>query len=128
MTATCVKDCKHFRDCSIDDKRNNPKVRNGNFSQYIGSRNAHLCPGFSRREHIANCQGCGNEVQHILKDAHPDPTPDYLLCSNCLAHLITLDLTKKQFKNLIKAGHTTREFYLHRDFYDLEGNALQPMI
>jgi hypothetical protein len=111
---TCRNDCKHFRDCGID--------------KYKDSRNAHLCPGFSKGEPEPVCQCCGREVQWVLKDAYPDPAPDYVVCTNCLTRLTMLDLTKKQFKNLIKAGHSTTEYYLHNDFYDDMGNALQPRI
>jgi hypothetical protein len=42
--------------------------------------------------------------------------------------LTTYSLTKKQFKNLLKNGHTATEFLLHGDFYDEEGNAQQPLL
>ena len=50
----------------------------------------------------------------------------YTLCLCCLQELINKSLTKEHFKNLIKNGHTTKEFYLHDDFYDEDGNMLQP--
>jgi len=50
----------------------------------------------------------------------------YKLCLNCLVDLVNLKLTKTQFKNLLKKKHSKQEFYLHSDFYDKDGTALQP--
>lgn len=50
----------------------------------------------------------------------------YSICLNCHVFLVSLSLPKEFFKNLLKNGHTTDEFYLHDDFYDEEGRALQP--
>jgi hypothetical protein len=36
-------------------------------------------------------------------------------------------LYKKEFKNMLKNGHSADEFYLHGDFYDDNGTAQQPM-
>ena len=50
----------------------------------------------------------------------------YILCLNCLIPFVNCNLSKEQFKSLLANGHTVSEFYLHDDFYDEEGNALQP--
>ena len=56
-----------------------------------------------------------------------DNSVSYFVCSCCLPDLVTYNLKKKQIRNLIKSGHTRDEFLLHEDFYDDDGNALQPM-
>lgn len=50
----------------------------------------------------------------------------YKLCLNCMFALNNTCLDQDQFENLIKNGHKDTEFYLHSDFYDEEGVALQP--
>lgn len=73
------------------------------------------------------CEACGAAHQWTIIDAYKDrKTKSYKICSNCHLALVTCCLSKKQFFNLIKAGHNTNEFYLHEDFYDEKGNALQP--
>lgn len=67
------------------------------------------------------CEACSHMAQNILiNDAV------YYLCSNCLFEIITHNLSPEGFKSLLKAGHTAEEFLLHSDFFDEEGNALQP--
>jgi hypothetical protein len=73
---------------------------------------------------MEQCESCGSEKQWELKSMYGDKT--YGVCSNCLTNLVGLNLSKKQFKALLKAGHTDDEFLLHEDFYDEQGNALQP--
>ena len=69
--------------------------------------------------------GCGSEAQVMHVDLYNGHT--YFLCSNCEIPFVMNSLSKKQFKALIKNGHTTKEFALHEDFYDEEtGEALQP--
>ncbi len=51
----------------------------------------------------------------------------YELCLNCLTPFVRCALKPEQFFNLLKNGHTVKEFFLHGDFYDEEtGEALQP--
>ena len=77
-------------------------------------------------EPVKLCQICGKfEVQWVLAGTYPGDIP-YHVCSNCLGQLVNLELTKKQFKTLLKNGHTDEEYLLHGDFYDEQGNALQP--
>jgi hypothetical protein len=72
------------------------------------------------------CEACRKtEHQWVLTDTM-DESVSYFVCSCCLARLNNYDLTKKQFRNLIKAGHTQDEFLLHDDFYDEDGEAMQP--
>lgn len=71
-----------------------------------------------------SCEECNAQCELKIKGSHLEST--YKLCLNCLGELINLNLTKKQFKNLLKNGHNENEFYLHEDFYDCFGNALQP--
>jgi hypothetical protein len=73
------------------------------------------------------CQACkDHENQVVLSDASKNPDKPYKLCQNCLGQLVNLSLTKKQYKNLLKSGHSPREFLIHDDFYDEDGKALQP--
>jgi hypothetical protein len=76
------------------------------------------------------CQCCEkSEEMYLLQDIYDDKlTPPFRVCANCLTFLVNLSLTKKQFKNLIKNGHSSTEFLLHGDFYDDEGNAVQPQM
>ena len=77
------------------------------------------------------CQICGkHEVQWELKSTLGDESerdPIYKICSNCLDNLVNRNLSQKQFKNILKNGHSDNEYLLHEDFYDEDGNALQPM-
>lgn len=73
------------------------------------------------------CEACEEaEEQDILVDAYRKAKP-YHVCSNCLLALVMHRLTPKEFGNLIKNGHLNTEHYLHDDFYDEDGKALQPM-
>ena len=73
------------------------------------------------------CEACKHEEhQWVLTDTL-DASVSYYLCGNCLPALVNYHLSKKQFRHLLKAGHTTMEFLLHEDFYDEDGRALQPL-
>ncbi len=72
------------------------------------------------------CEICGSELQWTLVDEY-HPEVKYKVCSNCLIHLVNNALPSKSWKKLIKNGHNENEFILHGDFYDEEGNALQPI-
>ena len=73
---------------------------------------------------MMECEACRkNDAQVCHTDLY-DKTQTYL-CKNCEVAYVNLSLTKKQFFNMIKSGHTTKEFMLHSDFYDEEGVALQ---
>lgn len=74
---------------------------------------------------MVKCDCCNNESQWVLKSVYGDK--DYNVCSNCLSDLTNFHLSKKQFKNILKAGHSTDEFLLHDDFYDENGQMLQPI-
>jgi len=70
------------------------------------------------------CEACEeNEAQATLNVHGGKP---YTVCMNCLIALVNCALIPKQFKNLLKNGHVDTEFLIHSDFYDEEGNALQP--
>jgi hypothetical protein len=77
------------------------------------------------------CQSCGTtHEQWSLNDTlRPGKHKDnpYHVCSNCLLYLVTYSLKPKEYKNLIKNGHSTHEFLLHSDFYDEKGKAQQPL-
>ena len=68
------------------------------------------------------CECCGNKTDLVLNDG----VLKYIICHNCISQLINTNLSPTQFRNLIRNGHSYTEFYLHEDFYDEEGNALQP--
>lgn len=67
---------------------------------------------------------CGNGAQSEMTMLNSGGT--YRLCLNCQFQLINLCLSKKQYLALLKNGHKANEFYLHDDFYDEDGTALQP--
>jgi hypothetical protein len=73
------------------------------------------------------CECCKKAPhQWVLVDTL-DASVSYFVCMCCLPDLVTYNLKKKQLRNLAKSGHTANEFLLHEDFYDEDGNALQPM-
>lgn len=78
------------------------------------------------------CECCErHEVMWVLKDVYGDKNErakEYKVCANCLSYLTTYSLKPEMFFNLLRNGHTVREFLLHEDFYDDEtGEALQPV-
>lgn len=75
------------------------------------------------------CQACNHcKHQWILASTIDSiiDEPPYYVCSNCLIALINLSLSKRGFKTLLASGHTDSEFLLHSDFYNADGEALQP--
>lgn len=68
------------------------------------------------------CQSCKKEVSNII-----EMKDDVLfkICHNCIFLLVTCSLEPEQWKNLV-VFHGETPFYLHSDFYDDDGNALQP--
>lgn len=68
--------------------------------------------------------GCGNKANVVRTNLLGSAR--YLLCLNCEIPFVNLALSKEQFKSLLERGHTTKEFMLHEDFYDDDGEALQP--
>ena len=78
------------------------------------------------------CEACGHHAaSETLTDKHPEASnghKPYKLCLNCLLSLVNVCLTPEEYKNLLKNGHKDTEFYLHDDFYDEAGHALQPKL
>lgn len=72
------------------------------------------------------CESCDSNPAFVTLDHKGDSV--YELCNNCLLLFINYALTPEYFKNLLRHGHTTKEFYLHSDFYDEDGIALQPKL
>lgn len=120
---TCKTDCTHYSQC-VD----NPNV--SNFKYYHLSTVVHLsCLGFTQKNPAKLCEACDkNKEMWHLQDVYGEGTPPYKVCANCLTPLTAYSLSPKQFKNLLKNGHTVSEFLLHEDFYDDEGKALQPFL
>jgi len=79
----------------------------------------------SRTERINKmmCQSCREEIINII-ELNDDVL--YLICHNCILLLVTHSLEPSQWKNLIEF-HGKEPFYLHSDFYDDDGNAIQPL-
>jgi hypothetical protein len=50
----------------------------------------------------------------------------YKVCISCSKDLVCCQLSKSGFKNLISNGHNCEEFLLHGDYYDDDGNMMQP--
>jgi hypothetical protein len=71
------------------------------------------------------CQACKERNEQYIVTSLGE-RPSYHLCGNCILQLVTENLSKEQFMNLLKSGHSANEFYLHSDFYDERGRALQP--
>ena len=70
------------------------------------------------------CESCEKIFDNLIELI--DGTSNYMICHNCLLKLVNLRLTPKNYKNLLKNSHDKNEFYLHGDFYDNNGEALQP--
>ncbi len=71
------------------------------------------------------CEACGGIISLIKLNMLNGVV--YTLCMNCHVALTNYSLSKSQFFQLLKNGHTDVEFFLHCDFYDDEtGEALQP--
>ena len=74
---------------------------------------------------MKQCQACENGQYQAELILVGENSP-YKLCMNCLHDLNELNLSPEQFKNLLANGHSNTEFLLHNDFYDEDGDALQP--
>ena len=73
------------------------------------------------------CEFCGNaETPYELTAFRPDES--YTVCPNCLVGLVLTSLSPRQYLRAKAKGGDTNRFYLHDDFYDSEGNALQPKV
>ncbi len=85
------------------------------------------------------------EMEEMLKDFHSDPyaseisgevadvivvdqKTEYYLTRNEAVRLFGHRLNKEEYKKLIEHGRSTEEFLLHDDFYDEDGQAMQPKI
>jgi hypothetical protein len=74
------------------------------------------------------CEFCGTTlVTYTLADEKRD-RESYIVCPNCLVGLVLTSLSQRQFLRAKARGGDTNRFYLHDDFYDREGNALQPKV
>lgn len=74
---------------------------------------------------VGSCEACNHAPRmYELNDLLGKVT--YKVCGNCLLKLVIHSLSPEEFRGLIASGHHENEFYLHEDFYDEEGNALQP--
>ncbi len=74
------------------------------------------------------CEACNKSVEIAAKNKLTCYNAIYILCANCLFSLITYNLSPKQYFNLIWNYHVVDEFYLHCDFYNVDGESLQPKI
>ena len=78
---------------------------------------------------MCKCEACKHfphTVTFIDKGLGRKEDVEYKLCNNCVFQFVTLALTKQQYKNLLNSGHKASEYYLHDDFYEEDGTALQP--
>ncbi len=73
------------------------------------------------------CEFCGYRRPYTLADAS-EGKERYTVCLNCLFSLVACSLSTEQFLRAKARGGDTNRFYLHDDFYDREGNALQPKV
>ncbi len=80
-------------------------------------------------EKSQKCECCNKfPVMYELRDVYRTSTgTTYKVCVNCLIGLVNYSLSKEQYRNLIDNGHVSSEFLLHEDFYDENGDAVQPL-
>jgi len=74
----------------------------------------------------AQCHGCAAAFPAEMINKLDAADGFYVVCGNCLIALVGLGLNPDQFANMLAQGHSTEEFFLHSDFYDETGQALQP--
>jgi hypothetical protein len=67
------------------------------------------------------CELCNSQYSNVIDVGDTI----FTLCPNHTIDLIMLSLKTKDAKILLKA-HGSETFYLHEDFYDEKGHALQP--
>jgi len=79
-------------------------------------------------EKYGRCESCNeNAAALIITDLRSGKA--YRVCHNCIIELVNVSLTPEHFFNMLKAGHSKHEFWLHDDFYDWNiGEALQPKL
>ena len=73
------------------------------------------------------CEACMKTHAHSELTSTYGDEKTYKLCANCLFQLVAYSLSPEQYRNLLLNGHSPHEFYIHEDFYDDDGNAMQPM-
>jgi hypothetical protein len=71
------------------------------------------------------CECCNKEEAVYEIKCKWEDRP-YKVCIGCSKDLVCYQLPKTGFKNLLSNGHTDTEFLLHEDFYDDDGNMMQP--
>jgi hypothetical protein len=80
----------------------------------------------NKKQNKELCEICeGHDHQWALVDTLSGDKI-YLVCSTCLIPLVNYNLTPKHGLFCSKNGHSKSEYLLHSDFYDNNGNALQP--
>jgi hypothetical protein len=70
------------------------------------------------------CQSCEIELRDVVESCD-SPTAPYLVCRACHARLLARSLRPREWFNLAKRVGPSQPL-LHDDFYDDDGNALQP--
>ncbi len=77
---------------------------------------------------LAACEFCGTGAVVLeLRTLMPVTNRDrYAVCPNCLPPLVNLSLSPAQYRHAKARGGDMARFYLHADFYDDDGRALQP--
>lgn len=82
---------------------------------------------------VLECTLCEHDAAGVAHDFFfdDDRTPiDYPLCADCMTAVVLHRLTPEQYRKLRDAlGETSADisFNLHSDFYDADGNAVQPV-
>ena len=81
------------------------------------------------------CEFCGERIVMMVLTDHPRLSASmagsshvYVACPNCLIGLVTHSLSPQQYLRAKQAGGNTDRFWLHGDFYDDSGTALQPIL
>ena len=88
------------------------------------------CPQCGGVYVINVCQSCMTYRAQYKVENFPMQEKDntFYVCASCFSALATHSLKPEEWKNLVeKNNHKDYAFLLHEDYYDEDGNALQPM-
>ncbi|KAB2443707.1 leucine-rich repeat domain-containing protein [Bacillus luti] len=76
------------------------------------------------KKHLKLCEACKHNPIHKIEESDETKQP-YKLCNQCHERLISLSLHPNEWYNLAVV-HSPYKYYLHDNFYEEDGVAVQP--